>query len=237
VGGGGVLEALGDRVSLTWRDLAVLMMGWSDNEATNLLIAKVGLEAVNRRLDALGLARTRLRRLMMDLDAARRGDENVSTPGELRRLMEAVHEGAGLSSARAADLRTVASVPKWGTAPGLASPFRTPLPDTLRVLDKAGDLEGVRCVTAVVDLPGRPYSVAIMTAYLRRAADGDEAIRAISAALFETFDRLARSSEFGRVISSNHSSSRTRSSKVSRRRTSRTFPSSTNASAARGRRL
>ena len=185
-----------------------------------------------------GSPRTRLRRRMMDLDAARRGDENVSSPGELRRLMEAVHEGAGLSSARAADLRAVASVPKWGTPPGLASPFRTPLPDTLRVLDKAGELEGVRCVTAVVDLPGRPYSVAIMTAYLRRAADGEEAIRAISAALFETFDRLARSSEFGRVISSNrHSSSRTRSSNVSRRRTSRTFPSSTNASAARGRRL
>jgi hypothetical protein len=40
--------------------------------------------------------------------------------------------------------------------------------------------------------------VAIMTSYLRRDEDGDEAIRAISRALFETFDRLARSSEFGR---------------------------------------
>ena len=42
VGGGGVLQVLGDRVSLTWRDLAVLMMGWSDNEATNLLIDRLG---------------------------------------------------------------------------------------------------------------------------------------------------------------------------------------------------
>ncbi len=202
VGGGGVLEALGDRVSLTWRDLAILMMGWSDNEATNLLIAKVGIEAVNRRLDALGLARTRLRRRMMDLEAARRGNENVSSPGELRRLMESVYEGAGLSPARAADLKAVAAVPKWGTPPGLPAPFRTSLPDGLRVLDKSGELEGIRCVTAVVDLPGRPYSVAIMTAYLRRAADGDEVIGTLSAALFETFDRLARSSELGRVISS-----------------------------------
>ena len=30
-------------VSLTWRDLAVLMMRWSDNEATNLLIRRVGM--------------------------------------------------------------------------------------------------------------------------------------------------------------------------------------------------
>ena len=86
VGGGGILQQLGDRVSLTWRDLAVLMVGWSDNEATNVLVRRVGMEAVNRRLDALGLPRTRLRRLMMDLAAARRGDENVSSPREIARL-------------------------------------------------------------------------------------------------------------------------------------------------------
>ena len=124
VGGGGVLQELGDRVTLTWRDLAVLMMAWSDNEATNLLIDKVGLEAVNRRLDALGLARTRLRRRMMDLEAARRGNENVSTPRELRRLMEAVDEGAGFSPARAADLRTLASVRKWEPPVPRAAPGR-----------------------------------------------------------------------------------------------------------------
>ena len=193
--GGGVLEELGDRVTLTWRDLAVLMMSFSDNEATNVLIDKVGLDAVNRRLDALGLGRTRLRRRMMDLEAARRGNENVSTPSELRRLMEAVSEGAGLSAARAADLKTVAAVKKW------ESSFRLPLPETLRVLDKGGELEGVRCAAAVVDLPGRPYSVAVMTSYLHRDADGNEAIRAVSAALYETFDRLARSSDLGRIIS------------------------------------
>jgi beta-lactamase class A len=195
VGGGGVLQELGDRVTLTWRDLAVLMMAWSDNEATNLLIDAVGLEAVNQRLDSLGLTRTRLRRRMMDLEAARRGNENVSTPGELRRLMEAVGEGAGLSSARAVDLKALAAVRKW------ESPFRAPLPEGLRVLDKGGELEGVRCAAAVVDLPGRPYSVAVMTSYLRRDDDGSEAVRAISAALHETFDRLARASDLGRVIS------------------------------------
>ena len=56
-------------------------------------------------------------------------------------------------------------------------------------------------MTAVVDLPGRPYAVSIMTTFLRRDADGEAAIREVSAALYETFDRLARSSELGRVIS------------------------------------
>jgi beta-lactamase class A len=193
-GGGGVLQVLGDRVTLTWRDLAVLMMGWSDNEATNVLIDRVGMEAVNRRLDTLELPRTRLQRKMMDLEAARRGRENVSTPAEMVRLAEALHRGAGLSPARAQDLLDVAAVEK-------DSPFRAPLPPGLRVADKPGSLEGVRCVTAVVDLPGRPYAAAIMTTYLRRDEDGEAAIREISAAIYLTFDRLARASEHGRIIS------------------------------------
>ena len=59
-------------------------------------------------------------------------------------------------------------------------------------MDKDGELEAVRVAAAVVDLPGRPYAVTIMTTYLRRDDDGEAAIREISAALFSTFDRLAR---------------------------------------------
>jgi beta-lactamase class A len=193
VGGGGVLELLGPAVSLTWRDLAVMMFGWSDNEATNVLVRRLGQDAINQRLAALGLKETRLRRLMMDLEAARRGNENVSTPGELLRLMETLRAGSGLSPARAADMMAIATVPK-------ESPFRLPLPAGLKVADKPGSLDAVRCVTAVVELPGRPYAASIMTTYLHRDQDGEAAIREISAALYETFDRLARSSEYGRII-------------------------------------
>ena len=194
VKGGGVLQELGDHVTLTWHDLAAMMMGWSDNEATNLLIDKVGMDAVNRRLDALRLPGVRLRRKMMDLDAARAGRENVGTPAEMRRLAETVFTGPGLSPERARDMRALAAMPK-------DSPFRKVLPDNLVILDKPGELEGVRCVSAVVDVPGRRYSISIMTAYLRRDTDGEQVIREISAAVYETFDRLARSSDLGRVIS------------------------------------
>ena len=69
-----------------------------------MLIERVGMEAVNRRLDGLGFARTRLRRRMIDLEAARRGVENVSTPardGQADR--GAIHAGTGLSAERAQD--------------------------------------------------------------------------------------------------------------------------------------
>jgi len=195
VAGGGVLESLGGQLSLTWRDLGLLMMIYSDNEATNLLIRKVGMDAVNRRLDALALPRTRLRRLMMDLDAARRGDENVATPRELARLASLVARGEGLSAERAKDLLAVATVPAKG------SPFRRGLPEGVRAIAKPGSLEGVRCEMAWVDIPGRPYAATIMASYLAQERDGEDAIAALSAAIFSTFDRLARSSEHGRVIS------------------------------------
>ena len=194
VSGGGVLQELGPSVSLTWRDVAVLMMGWSDNAATNLLIDRLGMDAVNRRLDELGLSRTRLRRKMMDVEAARRGEENVSTPAEMRRLIETIYAGTGLSPERARDIRLVAATTK-------DTPFREPLPEGLVVLDKDGSLEAVRAAAAVVDLKGRPYAITIMTTYLRRDEDGEALIREISAAVFATMDRLARSSDLGRIIS------------------------------------
>ena len=194
VGGGGVLQQLGDNVSLSWRDLAVLMMGWSDNAASNVLIERVGMDAVNRRLDSLELRATRLRRKMMDLEAARRGDENVSTPSEMRRLAEALYAGTGLSPRARQDVLAVAAVPK-------RSDYEVPMPEGVTVAGKSGFLEGVRCWTAVVDLPGRPYAVAIMTTYLRRDADGEAAIRDVAIAVYETLDLIARSSDLGRVIS------------------------------------
>lgn len=192
-GGGGVLQELGPAVSLTWRDVAILMMGWSDNEATNLLIKRLGMGSIQTRVNGLGLKQTRLRRVMMDVEAAKRGDENVSTPREMARLMELLHEGSGLKPASASDLLKVAAVPK-------DSPFRAPFPETVAVADKPGSLEGVRCVSALVQLPGRPYVATIMTTALQREADGDAAIRGVSQILYDNFARFAHGSVYGRQI-------------------------------------
>src|SRR4051812_27913599 len=55
---------------ITLRDLATMMVAVSDNSATNVLIDRVGMDAVNSELDTLGFHQTRLRRKMMDLKAA-----------------------------------------------------------------------------------------------------------------------------------------------------------------------
>src|SRR6185436_3436514 len=107
VGGSGVLPFLSEKAQLTVRDLAVLMMSLSDNAATNILIDEVTFAAVNARMDSLGLGKTRFRRHMIDIAAARRGEENVSTPLEMLKLIEAIKRADGLSPALADDLRAV----------------------------------------------------------------------------------------------------------------------------------
>src|SRR6266536_495652 len=72
------------------RDLAQFMVAVSDNAAANILIDRVGKDNVNAMLRSLGLSKTMLRRKMMDIAAARRGDENVATPQEMIRLLEAI---------------------------------------------------------------------------------------------------------------------------------------------------
>jgi hypothetical protein len=111
----------------------------------------------------------------------------------MRRLVEIAHAGTGLSAARGRDMLAVASTAKF-------SAFEVAPPAGVAVTGKTGYLEAVRCWSAVVAAPGRPYSVAVMATYLKRDADGEAAVREVAAALFETFDRLAHSSELGRII-------------------------------------
>src|SRR5437764_14174429 len=64
---------------LTNRDLAQFTVAVSDNAAANVLIDRVGMQNVNATLRNLSLTKTTLRRTMMDIAAAKRGEGKVST--------------------------------------------------------------------------------------------------------------------------------------------------------------
>src|SRR5205085_11772546 len=78
---------------VTNRDLAQFMVAVSDNTAANILIDHVGKDNVNATLRGQGLTKTMLRRKMMDFAAAKRGEENVSTPQEMAALLAAIYKG------------------------------------------------------------------------------------------------------------------------------------------------
>ncbi len=183
---------------ITNRDLATMMVAVSDNSATNVLIDRVGMENINALLDSLGLHNTRLRRKMMDVKAAAEGRENISTPQEMLTLLEKIYQGKVLDKEMTADFFKMLSTHKDSFIP-------RDLPDGLQIANKPGELEAVRNDSGIVFLTNRPYIICVMTTYLVRERDGEQAIAKISAAAYHLFDRLARSSPYGRVISERNS--------------------------------
>jgi beta-lactamase class A len=187
-GGSGTLK---DRlrsgpVTMTVRELAAAMMHASDNTATNKLIGMLGMEFVNRTADAAGAKETRLQRRMMDSAAVARGDENISTPDDMARLMEAVYRG------RAADRQSTAGMLALmrGSSAGIAQG----LPLDVEVASKTGEVPGARGETGIVFLPGRPFVLSVMSTFIdnRRTPVPD-----VTRIVYRHFERLAGSNRYG----------------------------------------
>jgi beta-lactamase class A len=179
---------------VTLRDLATMMVAVSDNAATNVLIEHVGMQNVNNMLDSLGLAHTRLRRKMMDLEAAKQGRENISTPREMMTLLDAIYRGKLLNKGSTEDFFKVLSTNKDSWIP-------RDLPADLKIANKPGSLEAIRNDSGIVFVEGRPYVICVMTGFLRNEREGEEAISKVSLAAWRMFDRLSRATEYGRVVS------------------------------------
>ena len=184
VGGTGVLVEMGTP-TLSIRDYAVLMVTLSDNTATNVLIDRLGMDRIAARMQGLGLNGTKLRRHMMDTAAARRGDENVSTPDELARLLRAMNETMP-------DAIALLKKPKENR-------LRKGLPEGVASADKSGELEGVRVDAGVVYAKNRPYVLCVMTTFLKDEAEGERAIEEISRVAYEYFSRLGAGGVLGRL--------------------------------------
>lgn len=189
---GGLLYELGTP-SLSPRDLATAMILQSDNTATNVLIDRLGMDAINRSMASLGLTGTRLRRHMIDLEAARRGDENVATPADLARLVLAFHTGEGLSKTSHDAAQAILRKPK-------RTPIRTGVPADVAVASKSGELEGVRADAGVVYVPGRPYVFVAMGTYLRELDNPAAPLEALARLSYQYFSRRAAIGEYGRQI-------------------------------------
>jgi len=190
-----IITMLGDgTVTMTLRDLATFMVVLSDNTATNILIDCLGMDNINSGIARLGLKDTKLRRRMIDLEAARRGNENVSTPREMMTLLEKVQAGQALDAAHTAEYLRILRLPK-------ESEFHKALPDAGPIADKPGSLEAVRCDTGLIEIQGHPLVLSVNTTYLARDDDGERAIEEVARLAYAYFSRLSGSSPFGRVIS------------------------------------
>jgi beta-lactamase class A len=190
-GGSGTLDArLGPQpVAVTVEELLTLMIRDSDNTATNKIIALVGMDSVNQLMSQLGLRYTRLRRVMMDSAAAKRNDENTSTPLEMARLLEFIYRERLIS--RNASRRMI------GMMKLVQADFRAALPRGVESASKPGAVPGVRTEAGIVFLEGRPYILSVMCSMIAGEANP---IRDVVEAVHSYFVRLAQSNRYGHRV-------------------------------------
>ena len=194
VGGSGVLSLLSERsVSMSIRDYCILMMNLSDNTATNLLIDLVGMRNVNDVAVKIGCVSTKLQRRMMDMQAAKEGRENISSPQDLMTIFEKLYRGEVVSKQASDDMLAIMRLEKDGW-------LKNGLPAGVAIANKAGDIEGIKCDAGIVYLEDAPYSICVMTKMLQNDADGGPIITEISKTVYSYLERKVNSNQYGRRI-------------------------------------
>ncbi|MFI1104805.1 serine hydrolase [Streptomyces melanogenes] len=185
------VAAMLDPVRMSLRDAAYLMMAVSDNAAAELLLGRIGLDAVNATTARLGLAHTHAVHTFRELLATIKEDAgpggaqaladpyviarlraldpartNRSTPRDMTRLLSAVWRDEACTPEHGAAIRRLLGLQVWPHRMASGFPF-----DDVHVAGKTGSLPTLRNEVGVIEYPdGGRYAVAVFTRAASTAA-------------------------------------------------------------------
>ena len=153
VSGSGVLADFSEGETISLRDAQTLMIIVSDNTATNLILDRIGADAVNNFMNSLGLTDTRsMRKIRGDgtqLKPAqgwsREGEKpenkkfgiGASTSREMVRLLELLEQGRVVSPAASKNLLSILERQQYKDGIGRRS-------GEIRIASKSGSLDALR---------------------------------------------------------------------------------------------
>ncbi|MGH7136915.1 MAG: serine hydrolase [Pirellulales bacterium] len=165
VPGSGILTPhFSDGSTFALVDAARLMIAYSDNTATNLVLDQIGIAATGETMQALGCPKTRLhskvyrRDTSIDLERSKRWGLGSTTAAEMLLLLgklerrELVSREA--SEAMLAHLKACDDKDK----------FRRFLPDDAVLAYKTGSLDAVRTAAGIIYTRGGPVALCVLTA-------------------------------------------------------------------------
>jgi beta-lactamase class A len=169
VPGSGIIQHFRAPHELTVGDAATVMIALSDNTATNLLIDKVGIRAVNLRMDSLGLPATELyakvflrARTSIDTAGSARWGLGVTTPMEMATLLARLHRGQIVSDSASQKMVQLLGLQQTrDRIPRL-------LPPGTRVAHKTGEVDDSRNDCGIVSAQQREY---VFCAFTRENQD------------------------------------------------------------------
>jgi beta-lactamase class A len=193
VAGSGILNAMVDPVNLSIRNLCVLMIGLSDNSATNTLIELVGMKNVNNTMISLGFSDTKLQRKMIDQPASLRNEENLSTPAEAVGIMKLLYDGKFIDRTTSEEILSILK-----KNPIENSKIANGIPGNVKLAFKPGGMGGVSTEWAIVYLSNRPYAITIMENY-KIASTPSGVISTLSKLIFDYFSMM-KATKYGVLI-------------------------------------
>jgi beta-lactamase class A len=165
VPGSGVLtDHFSDGATFPVRDAARLMIAFSDNTATNLVLDKVGVAAVNKRMEAWGFPNTKINAKVyrgsttsVDPERTKRFGLGSTTAREMAGLFEAIAAGdrlrPPLKQAALGHLKKNQDKDK----------FTRFLPPKTVVAHKDGSVNDARTDAGVIYTPGGAVAVCVLT--------------------------------------------------------------------------
>ena len=167
VSGSGVLRELTAGTRMKLRDIANLMIVVSDNTATNMLMERVTADAVNARMDKLGLPATRLMRKIRGDGTQLKAAQGWSKAGEIEE-----NKKFGIGSSTSLEMLRLLELLAEGKLPGskemIAILKRQQYKDGLgrklpglTIANKTGALDHLRSDVGIVYTKGGPIAIAI----------------------------------------------------------------------------
>lgn len=171
VSGSGILQDLSDGVELPMRDMIDLMIVLSDNTATNLILNRIGGNAVNARMAALGFEHTRVMRKILgdgknlkpfptgiteegSREQNKKWGIGRSSPREMVTILEKIYRGELVSKSASDEMLVI--LKRQRDHNGIGRDL-----NDIDIASKSGALDHLRSDVGIVYSKGGPIAMAI----------------------------------------------------------------------------
>jgi beta-lactamase class A len=166
VPGSGILTYhFSEGTTFSLRDATRLMIVFSDNTATNMVLDHIGLPSTNKRLEGWGYPKTKLNakvflgaKTSLDPERTKKFGLGSTTARETVLLLEKVHQGNVVSPEVCKEM--LGHMKKCDDKLKL----RRFLPEGIEIAHKSGTVSDARTDAGILYLPGGPVAVCVLTA-------------------------------------------------------------------------
>jgi beta-lactamase class A len=147
-----------------------------------MLTARVGMDRINGYMKSLGLTGTSIKRKIFDFDAMDRGEDNATTPGDMKKLFLILSTRAASDPGAREMLFMLKSVERKDMLPSR-------LPGSVAVAHKTGELSGLLLDTGIVYYPPAPYILCLMG---KEITDRDKAVRDMAELSLHIYEAIVK---------------------------------------------